>query len=216
MKALLSAVVLLLMPSIAHALPFNPDSVEIASVDARFVETGTNSACINCLDGDPLNDIKVLLDFGALIGGAGFLGVGQTVVDFAGTTATDFTGLDLTIRIDLHLIQRVLDGPPEELALYPLPSHSFGMLSGFLMYFPFDGVVLECCNGWVDNVRFAQAFYPSTPFPPDAGIHSLYTETYTEFNAPYNPAAIPEPASFLLLGGGLIVAEWKRRRGQQN
>ena len=72
MKALFCVVVLLTLPSVAHALPFVPSHLEASSLEARFVETGTNTACVNCGDLDPTNDLTLTLSGYSAAGVDGF------------------------------------------------------------------------------------------------------------------------------------------------
>ena len=63
-----------LAPSVAYALPFVPNTLEATSVAGRFVETGTDTACVKCEDLDPTNDLTLTLDnFGA----GGYSGFGN-------------------------------------------------------------------------------------------------------------------------------------------
>jgi hypothetical protein len=204
---------LLTYPSITAALPFNPDTIAFTVLEARFVETGSNTACYNCADADPLNDFKAELIFTDLVPQPSLPGSAwnwNAGIDLTGTTTTDFSGIYLSIVAEIKVTQWILNAPPEELAEFPLPSVGYGTLTG--QVFNVDGpefLVKECCSGSIQNVMIMQAFFPPTPSVPGNFI-SLPMEVQVFGNAPYAPE-IPEPATLALVAGGIVVG-WRHRR----
>jgi hypothetical protein len=163
MKALLSTVLLLVSPSVTSALPFIPSDLEATALDARFVETGTNTACVNCEDVDPANDLTLTLgDFSAAgVDGFGYAGAFMTMTGFL----ESIRDADLTIEYDLRVVSYYgVGSTPEELAAYPLPSVTYGIVSGFILGANLGGpddFVEDCCGDVIGGAFFLSAFGPT-------------------------------------------------------
>ncbi len=174
-----------------------------------------NTACLNCEDGEPLNDLTLTV---ALADGGGFGGFSTF---FLGFVAFDgnlqaIRDVNLTIEGDIRMVTQQTNPPTAE---YPLPSVSYGTLTGFLLGANLAGgcgfdFVEDCCFGNVGGVSFKSPIGPSlweiqnTPNGVGFAAEAAWSE------APYTPevTAVPEPTTLLLLGSGLISAEVKRRR----
>jgi PEP-CTERM motif len=220
MKASLCAVVLLLTPSVADALPFMPDFIEWTVLETRVTGTGangTNTACVNCQDGDPLNDLTIAVEIVDGGGCCGYFGFGAGFATFAGHLEA-IRDVNLTIEADIRMVTQIINAPPEVIAEYPLPSVSYGTLFGFLLGGNLAGLegfdlVEDCCGGTVGGVSIKSPIGPSLWEDAGSGVSFAAEASWSE--APYTPevTAVPEPTTLLLLGNGLIGAEWKRRRG---
>lgn len=206
----------LILPSTAHAIPFEPDYLEAVSVASRFVETGTDTACVNCDDLDPTNDLSLTLGDYTAAGVDGF-GYASGFLAMTGFLES-IRDADFTIQYDLRVVSFYGVGSlPEELAAYPLPSLTYGTVSGFiqggnLLSADFFDLVEACCDGLIGGAMFQSAFGPSLwtveEIAGNGGV-PLNGEVHWQ-EMPYTPA--PEPATLLLFGSGAISAEWERRR----
>ena len=214
-RSMLSLALLLILPSVAHAVPFMPDQMDWTVLESRFVETGTNTACVNCEDADPLNDLTLTLEMFDGSGCCGFSTFFFGSVDFAGDLES-IRDVNVNIEADIRVVTRLVNAPPEEIAQYPLPSVSYGTLTGFLLGANLAGccgfdVVEDCCSGEVGGVTFKSPIGPSLWQIENIqdGLGFAGEASWSE--APYTPE-VPEPATLLLVGSGLLGAGWKRRR----
>jgi hypothetical protein len=219
MKALLSAVVLLTLPSIAYALPFVPTFLEATSLESRFVETGTNTTCVNCEDLDSSNDLALTLSGFSADGIDGF-GLAGGFVTLTGFLES-IRDVNLTIEYDLRVVSYYGGGDtPEELAAYPLPSVVYGTVGGYLLggnLVNVDDVLEECCAGLIGSALFQTACCPSIWSLADINDYGGGIPFNGEVHwdeMPYTPevTAVSEPTTLLLLGGGLIATRMKRLR----
>ena len=210
----------LVIPHQLEAVPFTPDWAEAEVLDASFVLTGTNSACVFCDDANPNNDFNVQMFFEgasagwAVDGPSGFLG---GLLTFDGTTLTTFDAIHLDM--ELHVVVRVQETLiPEEIAEYPLPSVQTGMLTGFIAGLGGTFMVLECCLGVIHGAFFdmESSNFPNL-FEPSRGSKQSIIQAVGPFGPqPYTPelTPIPEPTSLLLFGSGVLglVARLRRQR----
>ena len=222
MKALLCAMALMALPSVAHAAPFMPDQFRFDILGVTWDSSGTDTFCWQCADGDPSNDMTgtVNLAPGDSIIGEWWGGhIFAITTDFGGT-ATTFTGLyelfAIDVRLNLWDLRTPSEGAPGDWSPnpeYPLVSVTYGQLYGAVFGYPngfamswggeINGVYLDA-ESWPDFLDRL----PITDFQPfnvSIGAQPAYTPEI---------AAVPEPTTLLLLGSGLIGAEWKRRRRQ--
>ena len=207
----------LALPSVTFALPFTPNEMFGTVLGVRFVESGTDTICLHCGDADPLNDFRASLMMEDLPPSDTFFSGLGGAFDFTGTTATDFSGLSLNIEIDMRVVLQETMWP-DEMAEYPLPSVAVGTLTGTLV--GMDRFLLEdCCGGIIGGIFFNSVGYPPTLWElpnPDFGYRMpINIEAFTGGEAPYTPAAVPEPASLLLLGPGLAVFLKRRIRARK-
>jgi hypothetical protein len=222
MKALLCAVVLLLTPSIAAALPFTPDHFRIDVLNIAFESSGTNQFCWQCADGDPTNDL--VGEFQPISGFEGELTgniIGVTA-NFTGT-ATNFSGLlellTIDVRVGLYDLRTPAEGAPGDWSPnpeYPLVSVSYGQWTGAAFSVEAGtGFLFSCClsESPINGVSLSGESFPDVLHGLPAGEFQPLRVNVIE-QPSYTPeiTAVPEPTTLLLLGGGLIGAEWKRRR----
>jgi hypothetical protein len=136
--------------------------------------------------------------------------------------------VDLTVEYDLRVVTWYdpFFMPPGEMEiLYPLPSVTYGTISGYLRGTDWSGVVAlagECCGGIVGGANFQEVravdLWELSFLELNLGFAPFHGEVQWSFGEmPYTPevTAVPEPTTLLLLGSGLIGAEWKRRRRAQ-
>jgi hypothetical protein len=215
MRRMVFAFSLLFVASSAEALPFTPNGIEWTVLDARFLESGTDSFCAQCDDADPLNDLLatiVVYDGNASLSSDPLFGLGywDGSITFVGSLDA-LADLNLTIEIDMRVVARETD--PAEVLDYPLPSISTGTLTGSVLGIgvgPF--VVEDCCNGDIGGAQFIHYIgFAVHDIAENEGYMPIKGNVHWA-GMPYTP--VPEPTTLLLLGGGLIGAEWKRRKRQ--
>ena len=205
----------------AEALPYMPDTVEWSVLTTRFKETGTDTACIHCDDADPTNDLILTVMFGGGIASGNGFGRTGGWLGIQGNLLPSIYDVNLTIQAFLRVQTSIVAQDPSE---YPKPSVAYGWLDGWLLGREEGSIALieDCCGGVIGN----HAMFKSPQGPSiwerstlgqwhdgNGGI-PLNGEVQWGPLAAYTPAVetIPEPATLLLLGTGLVGFIRRRRR----
>jgi hypothetical protein len=196
------------MASRAEASPLDADVFRLDILHVAFDSTGTNEFCWQCADSDPTNDLTGHLNLEAGDYIETFLTTSHTPpgfffmgMDFAGT-ATNFEGLQE--RVLVHVRLSIWDLAHEE---YPVPSVSDGVLTGFVegVNIPASMFIMSCCSGETNGVSIEYE-------GPESFLSQLPAQDTQQLKAVLVGLPVPEPTTLVLLGSGLIGAEWKRRR----
>jgi PEP-CTERM motif-containing protein len=202
---------LMCMVSRAEASPLDADVFRLEILYAVFADTGTNEFCWQCADSDPTNDLTGHLNlepgdyFETYLTTShtppGFFFIGM---DFTGT-ATNFEGLHEMVFVSARL--GIWDLAHEE---YPIPSVSEVVLTGFVegRNIPSSVFVMRCCVGASNGVSIEYE-------GPERFLSQLPAHDTQQLKAVLDGSLglpVPEPTTLVLLGSGLIGAEWKRRR----
>jgi hypothetical protein len=222
LKALLCPVVLLLtLPSVAPAAPFTPGPFRFDILNIAFDSSGTNTFCSQCEDADPTNDVMGILyayDWGGDFNNY-TPGYGTFEIYLSGPATAPFSGLNEHVVVDVRLtlwdyialsdvdVPSYIQNPA-----YPLPSVSYGQLSG-RFYGDSEFILRSCCSGTINGITVISGVGPGSPVIdtlPDGTREYVSAFRFTGLPIEYTP--VPEPSTLLLLGGGLIGAEWKRSR----
>ena len=198
------------MASRAEASPLDADVFRLDILHVAFDSTGTNEFCWQCADSDPTNDLTGHLNLQAGDYIETYLTTSHTPpgfffmgMNFAGT-ATNFEGLQERVLVYVRL--SIWDLAHEE---YPIPSVSEGVLTGFVegRNIPSSVFIMRCCSGASNGV--------SIEYEGPERFLSHSTPTKLSSSSSVGRIARVSRARadhVVLLGSGLIGAEWKRRQ----